>query len=587
MLSLLLSGEWNRLCRDCQRGWPVELYFGASFGIVRGMIRLPPCLALALILALAACFAPATAHAQSIPPPVPVPQPAPPAYALFGEDDLTTLAAALAAGTTTSETITRLYLERIAAYDDRGPHINAVAQIYSDAMDIARARDAERAAGQIRGPLHGIPVLIKDNIEAAGNLPTTAGSLAMIDNNPGRDSPLVARLRAAGAIILGRTNLSEWANFRDDDSTSGWSALHGLTRNPYSPDRTACGSSSGSGAGAAAAFAAAAIGTETDGSIVCPSGTNGIVGFKPTLGLVSRRHIIPISSHQDTAGPMTRSVRDAALLLSVMAGTDALDPATAEADARRVDYATALSPDGLRGQRIGVLREQIGDDPRIAALFDAALAVLRVQGAELVEIGETDIDRQAIGQAEFTVLLTDFRHELNTYLAGLPNRTPRTPATLADLIAFNTSEYGELRWFGQSIFEQAEATGATGGIDSEAYRSALETGRRLAGPEGIDRLRREHNVDLLLGVTNGPAWAIDLVNGDRFVGPSASQLPAVAGYPHLTVPMGLIHGLPIGLSFIGTAWDDARVLSAGHAYELARGAFRRPSLAYGRRVGEE
>lgn len=565
------------------KGPVCQLYFGASFGMMTCMPRFP----LRLFLALAAGIAPATAHAQSIPPPAPVPQPAPPAFAVFGEEDLSALAAQLTSGHVTSETITRLYLERIGAYDDAGPRINAIAQIYSDAMDIARTRDTERAAGQVRGPLHGIPILIKDNIEVAGNLPTAAGSLAMIDNNPGRDSPVVARLRAAGAIILGRTNLSEWANFRDDDSTSGWSALYGLTRNPYSPDRTACGSSSGSGAGVAAAFAAAAIGTETDGSIVCPAGTNGIVGFKPTLGLVSRRHIIPISSHQDTAGPMTRSVRDAALMLSVMAGTDALDPATAEAEARRVDYAAALSRDGVRGQRIGVLRGQIGDDPRIAALFDAALAVLRAQGAELVEISDTGIDYQAIGRAEFTVLLTDFRHELNAYLSSLPHRAPPTPASLAELMASNTGEYRELRWFGQSIFEQAEVTGVDGGIDSMAYQQALEAGRRMAGPEGIDRLRREYGVELLLGVTNGPAWAIDLVNGDRFVGPSASQLPAVAGYPHLTVPMGMVHGLPIGLSFIGTAWDDARVLAAGHAYEVARGAFARPSLSHGRSVGEE
>ncbi len=497
---------------------------------------------------------------------------------LVAQGDIGGMQDAMVAGHITSADLVREYLRQIAAVDDAGPMLNAVIATYPGVLAEAEARDNERRNGGVRGPLHGIPILIKDNIEAIGPLPTTAGSLALADNVTGRDAPLVARLRAAGAIILGRTNLSEWANFRDNDSTSGWSAVGGLTRNPHSLDRSACGSSSGSGAATAAGLAAAAIGTETDGSIVCPAGVNGIVGFKPTLGLVSRRHIVPISASQDTAGPMTRNVRDAAIMLTAMAGSDAQDLATAEADARRVDYAAGLNPDSLRGMRIGVMRGWVGADPRILALFNQAIDVLRAQGAVIVEITSDGIDNDALGEAEFAVLLTEFREDLNTYLATLPGRAAGAPATLADLIAFNRAEPAELRWFGQRLFEQAEATGATGGRNSDAYRTAIATARRLAGPEGIDRLRQAHNVELLLAVTNGPTWAIDLVNGDRFVGPSASQLPAVAGYPHLTVPMGQVHGLPIGLSFIGTRWNDARVLNAGFAYEAARGRLPGPLL---------
>jgi amidase len=521
----------------------------------------------AAVCGLAALYQGVSGPAQAQPVPPPAAQQQVAEHNRLVGVDLTDLAQQLADGSITSERLVTLYHQRIAERDDGDYGINAVVALYADALPLARTLDAERAAGRLRGPLHGIPILLKDNIEALGEHPTTAGSLALARNVTGRDSPLVARLRAAGAIILGRTNLSEWANFRDGDSTSGWSAMWGLTRNPNLLDRTACGSSSGSGAAIAASLAAAAIGTETDGSIVCPAGTNGIVGFKPTLGLISRRHIIPISASQDTAGPMTASVRDAALLMSVMAATDAEDPATAEADRRRTDYVAALHPDALRGMRIGVLRDQLGGDPRIATMVDQSVAVMRERGAIIVDIRNDGIDRQAIGTAEFTVLLTEFREDLNAYLASVP--VAGMPRTLAELIAFNRTEPRELYWFGQGLFEQAEATGAGGGRNSATYRTALATARRLAGPQGIDRLRREHRVDILLGVTNGPAWNIDLINGDRFVGPSASQLPAVAGYPHLTVPMDRIHGLPIGLSFIGTRWDDARVLAAGHAFELA------------------
>ncbi len=516
--------------------------------------------------ALAALALGFSIQAFAEPAPLPPPSPPLPARQLDAGQDIGALSDQLSTGTLTSADLVSFYIERNLAIDDSGPRINAVSQLYSDAMEVAHRLDAERAAGHLRGPLHGIPILIKDNIEAVGPLATTAGSLALIDNVTGRDSPLVARLRGAGAIILGRTNLDEWAGFRGRKSTDGWSAMWGLTRNPYSLDRTACGSSAGSGAAITASLAAAAIGTETNGSIVCPAGTNGIVGFKPTVGLVSRRYIVPISHSQDTAGPMTQTVRDAALILSVIAGTDPDDPATVDADAQRIDYAAGLHADALRGMRIGVMRDRVGNNPAVLALLDSAVATLRAGGAIIIDITDSGIDGEAIGAAMVTVMLTEFKVGLNAYLAGLPNAPARTPRSLAELIAFNRNEQRELIWFGQEWFEAAEATE---GLESEAYRTARATAQRLAGPEGIDRLLRDNQVDLLLGVTNGPAVAIDLVHGDANSGAGSSLLPAVAGYPHLTVPMGVVHGLPVGLSFIGTRWDDARVLAAGNGFELA------------------
>lgn len=488
-----------------------------------------------------------------------------PAMSVAGED-IAAMQAAMEAGTVSSADLVREYLRRIADMDDAGPTLNAVIATYPDALAEADSRDAERRSGRLRGPLHGIPILIKDNIEAIGPLPTTAGSLALATNITGRDAPLVARLRAAGAIILGRTNLSEWANIRDGGSTSGWSAIGGLTRNPHSLDRTACGSSSGSGAAMAARLAAATVGTETDGSVICPSSINGIVGFKPTLGLVSRRYIVPVSASQDTAGPMTGSVRDAAIMLTAMAGSDPQDAATAEANRRRTDYAATLSATALSGMRIGVLRGQVGDSPAIASLFNGALEALRAQGAVLVDITDDGFDRSTMGQAELTVLISDLRDDLNAYLGDLPAHLTDVPRSLEAVIAFNRAEPRELRWFGQRLFEQAAATQ---GRASPGYAEARATSLRLAGAEGIDRLLRTHNVALLVAPSGGPAWSIDLVNGDHFTGPSMTDLPAIAGYPHLTVPMGAIEGLPIGLSFIGTRWDDARVLAAGHDFELA------------------
>lgn len=495
-----------------------------------------------------------TTSAIAMPPPLP---------AVEGKDAVS-LQNELAENRTTSEAITAAYLERIRTIDDSGATLNAVISTFPDALTEARARDLERRAGRIRGPLHGITVLLKDNIEARGPVPTTAGSLALKDNITNRDAPLVARLREAGAVILGKTHLSEWANIRSNNATSGWSAIGGLTKNPHALDRNTCGSSAGSGAAMAASLAAITIGTETDGSITCPAGVNGVVGFKPTVGLVSRTHIVPISHSQDTAGPMTLTVRDAALVLTAIAGTDRADPATVEADARRIDYSAALSPDALKGKRIGVLRDRIGERADIATLFDAALKQMSELGATVVEIADSRKGLEELGAAEFEVLMTELKADIATYLASLPGKGG--PKTLADLIAFNKANPAELKWFDQSLFELAESKG---GLDSPAYVTARDKAARLAGPEGIDRLMKEHDVDLLVGVTNGPAWTSDLVNGDHYTGPSASQLPAVAGYPHLTVPMGTVQGLPIGISFIGGKWADADVLAAGYAYERA------------------
>ncbi|HEV7342411.1 MAG TPA: amidase [Sphingopyxis sp.] len=496
----------------------------------------------------------------TIAPTMAMPPPLPPVEG----KDAATLQAEMASGTLYDSLLTTLYLDRISKIDDHGPELNAVIATFLSVEREAKLLYGERHAGKLRGPLHGIPILLKDNIEAKGALPTTAGSLALKDNVTGRDAPLVARLRDAGAVILGKTNLSEWANIRSNNSTSGWSAIGGLTKNPHALDRNTCGSSAGSAAAVAASLAPLAIGTETDGSITCPAGVNGIVGFKPTVGLVSRTHIVPISHSQDTAGPMTLTVRDAALVMTVIAGSDPTDLATAEADARKVDYTAALSPDALKGKRIGVLRDRIGDRADIAALFDAALKQMTALGATVVEIADSRKGLEELGAAEFEVLMTELKADMATYLAGLPSKDG--PKTLADLIAFNKANPAELQWFDQSLFELAESKG---GLDSPAYVTARDKAARLAGPEGIDRLMKEHNVDLLVGVTNGPAWTSDLVNGDHYTGPSASQLPAVAGYPHLTVPMGTVQGLPIGVSFIGGKWTDAEVLAAGYAYEQA------------------
>jgi len=459
----------------------------------------------------------------------------------------------------------RHYIETIEASDDAGPAIRAVIVYDPDAPE----RAAEYSGSTTLG---GRTVLVKDNIETR-EWPTTAGSLALKDNMTGRDAPLIVRLREAGGVVLGKTNLSEWANIRSSSSTSGWSAVGGLTRNPHALDRNACGSSSGSGAAIAAGFAWAAIGTETDGSITCPASINGIVGFKPTVGLVSRTHVVPLSASQDTAGPMARSVQDAAELLNAIAGTDPADPATAQADAHLTDFTAGLGKASLSGKRIGVLRKAAGNDARVVAVFDAALADLRRAGAELVELDYEAPD--AMGTAEFAVLLYELRRDLALYLGSSPAAIP--VRSLAEVIAFNREHAAEeMRWFGQDLFEMAE-----GATDEEAYRKARAESLRLAGEEGIDKLLAEHSLDILVAPTVGPAWTTDLVNGDHYNGSiGAGSLAAVAGYPHLTVPMGAIEGLPVGLSFIAGKWADHHVLRAGAAYERARTAdLPEPSFA--------
>jgi amidase len=462
-----------------------------------------------------------------------------------------------------AESNVRAALERIARLD---PQLHSVIAVDPTAIDQARRVDTSG----LRGPLAGQPVLIKDNIESSGALPTTAGSLALATNVTNRDAPLVARLRAAGAIILGKTNLSEWANIRSTHSISGWSAVGGQTHNPWALNRNACGSSSGSGAAVAAGLVRMAIGTETDGSVTCPASINGIVGLKPTVGLVSRTHIVPISHSQDTAGPMAASVREAAELLTVIAGSDPSDPATRDADKYKRDYADALDANSLKGKRIGVLR--FASTPQLDPAFDTALTILRQKGAVLVDIKK--FNDKAIGKNEGLVLNVELKADMAKYLKTSP--APLRVRTLADLIAFDKAhEKQEMPLFGQELFEQAKKTK---GLSDPAYKKARAISFQAAGPNGIDRLLKQHSVVALVGPTAGPSWMIDAVNGDQFSGGGAGSLPAVAGYPHLTVPMALVKGLPVGLSFIGPKWSEARLLSLGYAYEQARGPFPTPKF---------
>lgn len=449
-------------------------------------------------------------------------------------------------------------LERIAALDDAGPMLNAVIVTNPDTTELARQAERDGL------PLAGRTVLVKDNIETY-EFPTTAGSLALANNRTGRDAPLIARLRGAGGVVLGKTNLSEWANIRSNNSTSGWSAIGGLTRNPHATDRNACGSSSGSGAAVAAGFAWAAIGTETNGSITCPASVNGIVGFKPTVGMVSRTHVVPISTTQDTTGPMTRNVYDAALLLTAIAGSDSADPSTAKADTHKTDFTAGLNDFSLKGVRIGVMKNQSGSRADVLALLDQALDDLERAGAVLVPI-EYDYP-DGFWQRSLTVLLYELHRDMNTYLATLPGKD--MPNTLGDIIAFNYAHSeDELRWFGQDLFEQALKT-----TDEAAYRQALEANLKATREDGIDHLLATHDVQFLVAPTTGPAWSTDLVNGDNYSGGiGAGSLPAIAGYPHLTVPMGAVEGLPVGFSIFAEKWQDHEVLKVGAAYERARTA---------------
>ena len=477
----------------------------------------------------------------------------------------------MATGKRTARSITEQYLERIESLDHRGPALHHMLDLNPDALEIADSLDRERAARRLRGPLHGIPILLKDNIDTGDRMTTTAGSLALEGSIAPRDAFIVRQLRGAGAIVLGKTNLSEWANYRSNRSSSGWSAVGGQTRNPYVLDRSPCGSSAGSGVAIAANLAAAAIGTETDGSIVCPASINGIVGFKPTLGLVSRQGIVPIAHSQDTAGPMTRTVADAALLLDVIAGTDNNDDATITADAKRVRYRAALEHVSLQGRRIGIIRSIGGDDDRGKPILEAAIATLRAQGADVVDPVELPNSGE-YGRDENTVLAYEFKTDLGRYLQ---QRGVASIQTLADVVAFNEREAErELRWFGQEVMREAQDKGD---LNSSEYRAALRRSKQLSGPEGIDAALKRHKLDALVALTQSPASPIDLINGDNWAADFSSSTPAaVAGYPSVTVPAGFVHGLPVGLSFFAGAWQDAQVLALAHAFEQAHSARRPP-----------
>jgi amidase len=466
-----------------------------------------------------------------------------------------------------AETATQAALERAQRID---PKVNSILALNPEALAQARALDRIRRA---RGPLFGVPIVVKDNVDVLGSWPTTAGSRALAANVTNRDAPVVARLRRAGVVIVGKANLSEWANFRSSDSISGWSSVAGQTRNPNALDRNPCGSSSGSGAAVGAGIVDAAVGTETNGSIICPSSVNGIVGLKPTVGLVSRTHIVPISASQDTAGPMAKDVRTAALLLAAMAGSDPADPATAEADARATDYVGGLDGASLKGVRIGVLRWATGWSTPVDAAFERALETLRAQGAVLVDITEGP-DRQAIGKAEFEVLLSEFKAGVNAYLATTPP-TVKT-RTLAEVIAFNKADSARsLGLFGQDLLEKAEATK---GLQDPAYLAARATSLKAAS-DSIAAMLATANAEVLVAPSAPAAWKIDSVNGDQAPFGGAGGLAAVAGTPHLTVPMERKFGLPMGLSFLGPKWSEARLLQLGAAYERARGALPAASLA--------
>jgi amidase len=490
------------------------------------------------------------------------------------EHTIAELQAAMSARQTTAHTIAERYLARIESVDRSGPTLRSVTELNPDALAIADELDRERASKGPRGPLHGVPILIKDNIDTADRMRTSAGSLALADWTPPHDAFLVARLRAAGAVILGKTNLSEWANFRSMHSTSGWSGRGGLTRNPYVLDRNACGSSTGSGVAVAANLCAAAIGTETDGSIVCPSTANGIVGLKPTLGLVSRSGIIPIAASQDTAGPMARTVSDAAAVLSALTGIDPQDPAT-KASGRHIvrDYAGALDVGALKGVRLGVMRNFFGFHDGVDRLLGEALAAMKAAGAVLIDPANLPT-KGRFDDAELEVLLYEFKDGLNKYLGARPNASG--VRSLSDLIEFNEANASrEMPWFGQDLLERAQKKGP---LTSPAYLKARRACVQQSRTLGLDAVMTKHRLDALVSPSGGPAWLTDLVNGDHFGGGSSTPA-AVAGYPSITVPAGLIHGLPIGVSFTGRPWSDAKLLAMAFAFEQPTKLRRPPTYA--------
>src|ERR1700733_5493558 len=474
-------------------------------------------------------------------------------------------------GKYTARSLVEKYSARIAEIDKQGPAINSILELNPDALSIADALDQERKTKGPRGPMHGVPVLIKDNIDTADRMMTTAGSLALVGSKPLQDSYVAQKLRSAGAVILGKTNLSEWANIRSSHSTSGWSGRGGLTKNPYALDRNPCGSSSGTGAAISANLAAAGIGTETDGSIVCPSSSNGLVGIKPTVGLISRAGIIPISHSQDTPGPMCRTVRDAAILLGALTGVDSDDEATASSAGKsQTDYAQYCDPAGLKGARIGVARKYFGFNDAVDALMEQSLDVMKKQGAMLID----PADIATFGKfddTELIVFLYELKADLNAYLARLGPGAP--VRTLKGIIDFNErNREKEMPYFGQDLFIKAQAKGP---LTEKEYLDALAKNNQLARTEGIDALMDKHQLDAIVAPTGSPAWLTDLVNGDHVAGGS-SNAAAVAGYPNINVTAGFIFGLPVGISFFGRAWSEPTLIKLAYAFEQATKARKPP-----------
>ena len=481
------------------------------------------------------------------------------------------MAEGMASGKLTSKGLVSAYLARIRRLDRGRTDLRSLIETNPDALDIARALDDERAAGNVRGPLHGIPILLKDNIDTDDRMRTTAGSLALVDSRPGADATVTARLREAGAVVLGKANLSEWANFRGFQSSSGWSAVGGACRNPHVLDRNPCGSSSGSAAAVAANLVAAALGTETDGSIVCPSSANGVVGIKPTVGLTSRAGVVPISRTQDTVGPIGRTVADAAAVLGALTGVDPRDAATADSDGEfDTDYTRFLDPDGLSGARIGVARQLFFDSAETAAIMEEVVAALTSHGVTVVDGVEfPSFEEFSTASPEFDVLLLEFKTDVALYL----DTRVGGPKTLADLIAFNTANAeAELKWFGQEIFELSEATG---GVDDPEYPAKLAASLRISRGEGLDAVLDGQKLDAIVAPTGSPAWPTDLVNGDHFLG-GTSSYAAMAGYPLVTVPMGASFGLPVGLTFMGRRWSEPTLIKLASGFEAKLGDRRTP-----------
>jgi amidase len=522
----------------------------------------------ALASGAAAAALPALAAAREVAAPaVTEVQPKP-----FELDEITIadLQAGMAAGKYSAYSITEKYLWRIEEIDKRGPALASVIEINPEAPAIAEALDKERKSGKVRGPLHGIPVLIKDNIDTADRMQTTAGSLALLGSRPTLDSFVAQRLREAGAVILGKTNLSEWANIRSAHSTSGWSGRGGQTKNPYALDRNPCGSSSGSGAAVAANLCAAAVGTETDGSVVCPSSANGIVGIKPTLGLVSRSGIIPIAHSQDTPGPMARTVRDTAILLTALAGADPHDSATAASQGKTANYTQFLDPNGLRSARIGVARKYFGFNDAVDQLMNNVIDEMKRADAEIVDPADLP-SHGKFDDTEFTVLLYELKTDLNAYLAARPG----APASLKEIIDFNEKhKEKEMPYFGQDIFLKAETKGP---LTSKEYTDALEANHRLSRKEGIDAVMDQFKLDAIVAPTGCPAWVTDWINGDHAPGGS-SNAAAVAGYPDITVPAGFVFGLPVGISFFGRAWSEPTLFKIAYGFEQMTKARKGPEF---------